>query len=112
MVLGAPVTDCNSNGVVVAGKQFVAKTIVWAAGVQASPAARWLNAESDRAGRVLTVPGHPAIFVIGDTAAAAIPDGKFVLGIARAARQQDKYTEWLGVAARCGDDPHRAYPVM
>ena len=51
-----------------------AGTIIWAAGVVASPAARWLGAEPDRAGRVkvsadLSVPGHPEIFVIGDTAA-------------------------------------------
>ena len=96
VALGSPVTDCSSDGVIVAGKQLMAKTIVWAAGVQASPAARWLNAESDRAGRVLvgpdlTVPGHPEIFVIGDTAAAAMPDGKFVPGIAPAAKQQGKY---------------------
>ena len=96
MVLGSPVTDCSAEGVIVAGKQLAAKTIVWAAGVQASPAARWLNVKSDRAGRVLvgpdlTVPGHSEIFVIGDTAAAMMPDGKYVPGIAPAAKQQGKY---------------------
>ncbi|PKI18877.1 NAD(P)/FAD-dependent oxidoreductase, partial [Pseudomonas monteilii] len=94
--LGAPVTDCSADGVIVAGKPLPAKTIVWAAGVQASPAARWLNAEADRAGRVLvrpdmSVPGHPEIFVIGDTAASAMPDGKYVPGIAPAAKQQGQY---------------------
>lgn len=94
--LGAPVTECSSDGVIVAGQQLMAKTILWAAGVQASPAARWLSAESDRAGRVivepdLTVPGHPEIFVIGDTAASKMPDGTFVPGIAPAAKQQGQY---------------------
>nr|WP_100548325.1 NAD(P)/FAD-dependent oxidoreductase [Pseudomonas sp. HS-2] len=96
VALGSPVTDCSMEGVIVAGKQLAAKTIVWAAGIQASPAARWLNAESDRAGRVLvgpdlTVPGRHEIFVIGDTAASAMRDGKYVPGIAPAAKQQGKY---------------------
>jgi NADH dehydrogenase len=70
--------------------------VIWAAGVTASPAARWLNVEADRAGRVkvasdLSVPGHPEIFVIGDTA--AVTDGKWqpVPGIAPAAKQMGKY---------------------
>lgn len=100
VALGSPVTECSSDGVIVAGKQLKAKTIIWAAGVQASPAARWLGAESDRAGRVivepdLTVPGHPDIFVIGDTAASKMSDGKFVPGIAPAAKQQGKYVAKL-----------------
>nr|WP_315591789.1 NAD(P)/FAD-dependent oxidoreductase [uncultured Cupriavidus sp.] len=94
--LGSPVTECSADGVFYGGKFLPARTIVWAAGVQASPAARWLGAEADRAGRVLvnpdlTVPNHPEIFVIGDTAAVTMPDGKFVPGIAPAAKQQGKY---------------------
>ncbi|KSV60959.1 hypothetical protein N182_38185 [Sinorhizobium sp. GL2] len=94
--LGKPVTECNANGVVVDGLALGAETILWAAGVQASPAARWLNAEADRAGRVvvgpdLTVPGHPDIFVIGDTAASTGADGKLVPGLAPAAKQQGQY---------------------
>jgi NADH:ubiquinone reductase (H+-translocating) len=93
---GAPVTEC-ADGYVVFGNESVATaTILWAAGVQASPAAKWLSAEADRAGRVkvepdLTVPGHPEIFVIGDTAAVSAPDGKPVPGIAPAAKQQGGY---------------------
>ncbi|HDR9759632.1 TPA: NAD(P)/FAD-dependent oxidoreductase [Burkholderia cepacia] len=98
--LGAPVTECSADGVIYGGKSLAARTIVWAAGVQASPAARWLNADADRAGRVLvrpdlTVPGHPEIFAIGDTAAVSMPDGKFVPGIAPAAKQQGKYVSDL-----------------
>ncbi|ATG37846.1 NADH dehydrogenase, FAD-containing subunit (plasmid) [Phaeobacter piscinae] len=94
--LGKPVTECSSEGVTVDGKHLPAETILWAAGVQASPAARWLNTEADRAGRVivgpdLTIPGNPNIFVIGDTAAATGEDGKTVPGLAPAAKQQGQY---------------------
>jgi NADH dehydrogenase len=70
--------------------------VVWAAGVAASPAAKWLGADKDRAGRVkvasdLTLPGHPEVFVIGDTAALTTADGKPVPGIAPAAKQMGAY---------------------
>lgn len=91
--LGNPVTECSPAGVVYGGKMLPASTIIWAAGVAASPAAEWLGAEADRVGRVkvepnLTVPGHRNIFVIGDTAAIDGPDGNPVPGIAPAAKQQ------------------------
>lgn len=94
---GALVTKCDANGVDLKdGRRIDAGTVIWAAGVTASPAARWLNVEADRAGRVkvasdLSVPGHPEIFVIGDTA--AVTDGKWqpVPGIAPAAKQMGKY---------------------
>ena len=89
------------------GNRLAAKTIIWAAGVRASPAAEWLGAAADRAGRVqvepdLTVPGHPEIFAIGDTATIAGPDGKPVPGIAPAAKQQGRYVAGAhqGAAAR------------
>ena len=109
VVLGTPVTECSADGVVYGGKPLAAKTIVWAAGVQASPAARWLNAPSDRAGRVivgpdLTVSGYPDIFVIGDTASCTMPDGKPVPGIAPAAKQQGKYVANL-IRARLRNKP-------
>jgi NADH:ubiquinone reductase (H+-translocating) len=96
VLLGQPVTECNRDGVVYGDKQLAAKTIIWAAGVRASPAAEWLNAPADRAGRLqvkpdLTVPGHPEIFAIGDTVTIAGPDGKPVPGIAPAAKQQGRY---------------------
>lgn len=98
--LGTPVTECSADGVVVDGQPIPAKTILWAAGVQASPAARWLNTEADRASRVvvgpdLTVPAHPDIFVIGDTAASTGADGKLVPGLAPAAKQEGKYVARL-----------------
>ena len=94
--LGHPVTRCDGSGVTVAGDRIEARTILWAAGVAASPAAKWLGVEADRAGRVkidpdLTLPGHPEIFVLGDTATVADADGRPLPGIAPVAKQQGKY---------------------
>jgi NADH:quinone reductase (non-electrogenic) len=94
--LGAGVTDCNCSRVSISNETLPTRTIVWAAGVKASPAAEWLGAESDRAGRVkvaadLSMPGHPNIFVIGDAAAVAGPDGKPLPGVAAVAKQQGRY---------------------
>src|SRR6201996_7663993 len=106
VVLGHPVTECSADGVMYGGHHLQAKTIIWAAGVRASPAAEWLGAPADRAGRVqvepdLSVPGHPDIFAIGDTVMIAGPDGKPVPGIAPAAKQQGKYVAAL-IKARLG----------
>jgi NADH:quinone reductase (non-electrogenic) len=96
VVLGQPVSACTADGVVYGGQSLDAKTIIWAAGVRASPAAEWLGAPADRAGRLkvlpdLTVPGHPEIFAVGDTVTIAGPDGAPVPGIAPAAKQQGRY---------------------
>ncbi|WP_454616288.1 NAD(P)/FAD-dependent oxidoreductase [Bradyrhizobium cenepequi] len=100
VMLGAPVTECDADGVVYGGKKLEARTIIWAAGVRASRAAEWLNAPADRAHRLqvnpdLTVPGHPDIFAIGDTITIAGPDGKPVPGIAPAAKQEGRYVASL-----------------
>ncbi len=94
--LGKPVSDCNALGVVFGDKKLPSKTILWAAGVQASPAADWLDAETDHVNRVmvesdLTLANHPEIFVIGDTATIKDQHGKQVPGIAPAAKQQGQY---------------------
>jgi NADH dehydrogenase len=96
IVLGQPVTECAADHVVYGGNRLDTTTIIWAAGVRASPAAEWLGAPADRAGRLevlpdLTVPGHPDIYAIGDTVVIAGPDGKPVPGIAPAAKQQGRY---------------------
>ena len=94
--LGAAVTDCNSDGVRLGDSFIPSRTIIWAAGVMASPAGRWLGAETDRAGRVvvrsdLSVPGHPEVFVIGDTAAVNDENGAPLPGVAPVAKQQGQY---------------------
>ncbi len=93
---GARVEEVDADGVIVAGERIASKTVIWAAGVKASPAGAWIGAESDRAGRVvvngdLSVPGHPEIFVLGDTASAAGADGKPLPGVAPVAMQQGRY---------------------
>ncbi len=102
--LGRAVEACDETGIVYGGARLPACTIVWAAGVQASPAAKWLGAEKDRAGRVivakdLSVPGHPDIFVIGDTALVMDDKGQPVPGIAPAAKQMGRHAGRV-IAAR------------
>ena len=94
--LSSRVTHCDGEGIAIGEERIAARTIVWAAGVAASPAARWLDAAKDRAGRVavepdLTLPGHREIFVVGDTALAKQADGTPVPGVAPAAKQQGAY---------------------
>ncbi len=93
--LGHSVDQIDADGIVVAGERIVSKTVIWTAGVSPSPAGMWLKAEMDRAGRVriqndLTVPGHPEIFVIGDTASLD-HNGKPLPGVAQVAIQQGRY---------------------
>jgi len=93
--LGHSVDVIDAEGVVIAGERVASKTVIWTAGVAPSPAGKWLNAETDRAGRVriqkdLTLPGHPEIFVVGDTASLD-QNGKPLPGVAQVAMQQGRY---------------------
>ena len=90
--VGRMVTGVDADGISLGDERISARTVVWAAGVAASPVARSLGASLDKAGRVqvapdLSVPGHPEIFVIGDLA--ALPG---VPGIAPAAKQMGRHT--------------------
>lgn len=96
VVTGAAVTGCDTGGVDLATERIDAETVVWAAGVRASPAADWLGAPHDGAGRVkvapdLSVPGLPEVFVIGDTATLVGRKGRPVPGLAPAAKQMGGY---------------------
>lgn len=91
--VGSAVSECSGEGVTHGTRQVAAGVVLWAAGVRASPAAAWLDVLADGAGRLkveadLTVPGHPEIFAIGDTATVDAWHGKPVPGIAPAAKQQ------------------------
>jgi NADH dehydrogenase len=108
VVLGKAVSECNADGAIYGGEKLDSKTIIWAAGVRASPAAEWLGVPADRAGRLivspdLTVPGHPEIFAIGDTVAINAPDGTPVPGIAPAAKQQGRHVASIIKARLRGD---------
>ncbi len=92
---GAAVTGVDAEGVQMGADRLAARTVVWAAGVEASPLARSLGVQLDRAGRVrvepdLSVPGRPDIFVIGDLAAIE-SDGRAVPGVAPAAIQMGRH---------------------
>jgi len=107
--LGQAVTQCDADGVIVAHEKLPAATILWAAGVEASPAATWLGSDADRAGRVkvepdLSIAGQQNVFVIGDTAAVNDSEGNPVPGIAPAAKQQGRYVASL-VRARIEGRP-------
>jgi NADH dehydrogenase FAD-containing subunit len=96
VALGTPVSECDEDGVTIGGDRLEAATIVWAAGVAASSAAKWLGVEKDRVGRVvvgpeLTLPGHPEIFCIGDTAQVPGAHGQPLPGLAPVAKQQGAY---------------------
>lgn len=94
--LGKPVTRCNGDGVWMHDDWIAAATVIWAAGVAASPVGQWLGEDMDSAGRVivrrdLSIQNDPDIFVIGDAALARNRDGSFVPGIAPAAKQQGRF---------------------
>ncbi len=97
VILNAIVTDVTDRDVKIADRVIPTHTVLWGAGVQASPLARSLGAPLDRAGRVLvepdlTIPGHKDVFVLGDLAAAKQHDGSFVPGVAPAAIQAGQHT--------------------
>jgi NADH:quinone reductase (non-electrogenic) len=98
------VIGCDRRGIELDRGRIDAGAVIWAAGIVASPAASWLGAEHDRAGRVLvrpdlSVPGHPEVFVIGDAAAVRGENGQPVPGVAPAAKQMGRYVGRL-IAAR------------
>ena len=97
--LGQGVDHIDAEGASVAGEHIASKTVIWTAGVAPSPAGKWLEAATDRAGRVrvqpdLSVGGHPEIFVVGDTASLD-QDGHPLPGVAQVAMQQGRYAAKL-----------------
>ena len=96
VMTGSTVVDIDAAGVTLDDRRIAAATVLWAAGVRAAPLVAGLPGEHDRAGRArvgadLSLPGHPEIFVIGDGAAPASPEGKPIPGIAPAAKQMGAY---------------------
>jgi NADH dehydrogenase/putative oxidoreductase len=100
VLVGSRVEKIDAAGVTVNGQRIPARTVLWAAGVVASPAARWLGAQADNAGRIkveadLSLPGLPDVFAIGDTALSSAWDGQPVPGLAPAAKQGGLYVARL-----------------
>jgi NADH dehydrogenase len=109
--LGVGVDGIDADGVTVAGERISSKVVIWTAGVAPSPAGKWLNAETDRAGRVrvqpdLSVTGSPEVFVLGD-AASLDQEGHALPGVAQVAIQQGRYAGRL-IARRISGRPSPA----
>jgi NADH dehydrogenase len=113
--LSTPITAITADHVVAGDEIIPAHTAIWAAGVQASPAAQWLGAKADRSGRVvvdaaLHPEGDQRIFVIGDTACCPGPDGSPLPGIAPVAKQQGHYAaKAIKAALAKRPEPHFRY---
>jgi NADH dehydrogenase len=106
--LNAAVTACDDGGVWLGSERLTSATVIWAAGVAASPVGRWLGAPIDRAGRVLVQPDLSAganVFVIGDAASVTLEDGGRVPGVAPAAKQQGRYVAEVIRASIAGRAP-------
>ena len=113
VLLGRAVDEIDEDGVIVGGERIASKTVIWTAGVTPSPAGKWLGVETDRAGRVriekdLTVPDHPEVFVVGDTASLD-QDGKPLPGVAQVAMQQGRYAGKLIRRRLFGEPPPRPF---
>jgi len=111
--LGHSVDRIDADGIVVSGERIASKTVIWTAGVAPSPAGKWLKVETDPAGRVrvqndVTVPGHPEIFVVGDTASFE-ENGKPLPGVAQVAMQQGRYAGKVLRARITGSTPPRPF---
>jgi putative oxidoreductase len=109
------VEQIDHAGVTVSGQRIESRTMLWAAGVIASPAAKWLSADADNAGRLkvradLSVPQMPDVFAIGDTALSAAWNGQPVPGLAPAAKQGGAYVARViraRIAAKPAPEPFR-----
>lgn len=110
--LGSAVTHCGVDGVRLGDERIPAATIIWAAGVAASPAADWLQVPKDRNNRVivdrkLQVDGLPQVFIIGDTASFTPASGRPLPGVATVAKQQGSFVGRV-IAARLRNRPEPA----
>ena len=113
VITGVNVTEITDHHIRVGEQTIETRTVMWGAGVQASPLAATLGVPLDRSGRVLvepdlTIPGHKNVFVIGDLAAAKQNDGSFVPGVAPAAMQEGAHTA-LNIRRAVEGQPLRAF---
>jgi len=114
VALGQAVSEVTAEAVTYGDHRLAARTVLWAAGVMASPAAEWLGAPADPAGRLkvepdLTVPGRPEVFAIGDTVSVPGPDGRPAPGTAPAAKQEGQHVATLIKARLRGDTTPRPF---
>jgi NADH:ubiquinone reductase (H+-translocating) len=110
VLLDTPIEAIDDHGVTAKGERLEAANVIWCAGVEASPVARWLGVPAAKGGRVhvapdLSVPGGPEIFVIGDAAFVTGPNGEPLPGLAPVAKQQGHYVGKL-ITRRVRGDPN------
>ena len=116
VLTGTAVTDIDAGGAELGGKRIEAGTVLWAAGVTASPLGKMLGVELDRQGRVLVqpdlgVPGHPEIFVAGDLAHLEASPGVLYPGIAAVAHQQGQHVARV-IRADLGGKPRKPFRYL
>jgi NADH dehydrogenase len=114
VALGRAVSQITADAVTYGEHRLAARTVLWAAGVLASPAAEWLGAPADPAGRLkvepdLTAPGRPEVFAIGDTVSVPGPDGRPAPGTAPAAKQEGQHVAEVIKARLRGDMATRPF---
>ena len=112
--VGAAVADIGAGYVHFGNELLFASTVIWAAGVQASPAADWLHVERDRNGRIYVEPDlrvrrRGEVYAIGDTANAAGPGGRPLPAVAPVAKQQGNYVADLILGGRASPFVYRDY---
>src|SRR6185437_16919976 len=96
VLLNTPISAVDARGVTAKGEHFEAATVIWCAGVEATPVAPWLGLAPGKGGTVavapnLSLPGHPDVFVIGDAAHVTDERGKPLPGVATVAQQEGRY---------------------
>ena len=96
VLLNTNIEQIDENGVVAGGRRIAARTVIWSAGVKATPVAEWLGMRPGPHGTVsvnhdFSIPAHPNVFVIGDAAAAPSADGKPLPGLAAVAKQEGQF---------------------
>jgi NADH dehydrogenase len=114
VLVRTPVQTVDADGVIAAGARIESRTVLWGAGVAASPAGKWIGAKVDRAGRIivkpdLSVPQAPDIFAIGDTALAVDDEGEPLPGVAPVAKQQGHYVAKIILARVAGRETIRPF---
>jgi NADH:ubiquinone reductase (H+-translocating) len=110
LLMNTPISAVDAHGVTGKDERIEAATVIWCAGVQATPAASWLGLAPGKGGTVvvapdLSVPGHPEIFVIGDAALVADAHGRALAGLATVAQQEGRYVAELIRRRATGSPP-------
>jgi NADH:quinone reductase (non-electrogenic) len=114
VLVGSAIGEIDADGVMTRAQRIEAATVIWCAGVKASPVAQWLGLQPSKHGQIevgpdLSLPGDPNVFIIGDTALCRGADGKPLPGLAAVAKQQGEYVGELLHRRFSGETPSGAF---